>query len=242
MTQACTRATGKCMRIHPAAPLPMAESRRTEPAAARVRGLPRLRPGGSRAGRCVDPAESDLRRLRSLRGLLPPEDSRFRLRSLRAFAGIRILVPALHPADARHPARCPDGVQSLRGRSFRRGRRGAGRIRCLAQVLIRSLGEALAVPLGGNHPDPVRDHQPIGRLGERVRLGLPDRRRHLPENWSSANTGQGSTNEFVTPEITWGHMYLETFECSYLHVQLAWTELSGIGRGPHERGRPSAAP
>jgi hypothetical protein len=55
-------------------------------------------------------------------------------------------------------------------------------------------------------------------------------------------TGQGSTNEFVTPEITWGHLYLETFECSYLHVQLAWTGLAGIGGGPHERSRPSAAP
>jgi hypothetical protein len=55
-------------------------------------------------------------------------------------------------------------------------------------------------------------------------------------------TGQGSTNAFVTPEITWGHLYLETFECSYLHVQLAWTGLSAIGRGPLERGRPAAAP
>ncbi|MCX7031292.1 MAG: hypothetical protein NTU62_14395 [Spirochaetes bacterium] len=54
--------------------------------------------------------------------------------------------------------------------------------------------------------------------------------------------GHGSTNEFVTPEITWGHMYLETIECSYLHVQLTWTGLSGIGRGPHERGRPAADP
>jgi hypothetical protein len=40
--------------------------------------------------------------------------------------------------------------------------------------------------------------------------------------------GHDTTNEFVTPEITWGYLYLETIGYSFLHIQLAWSGLSGI--------------
>lgn len=40
--------------------------------------------------------------------------------------------------------------------------------------------------------------------------------------------GHDTTNEFITPEITWGYLYLETFEYTYLHIQLTWSGLSGI--------------
>jgi hypothetical protein len=47
--------------------------------------------------------------------------------------------------------------------------------------------------------------------------------------------GHGSTNQFVTPELTWGWVHLETVEYSYLHARLVWTGLSGLGSGPGSR-------
>jgi hypothetical protein len=52
--------------------------------------------------------------------------------------------------------------------------------------------------------------------------------------------GEGA-NQFVTPEITWGQVYLETIEYSYLHFQLAWSGLSGLGWGARPRSRPATA-